>query len=63
MTKSLSGRNLEKSNVNGMTITGETGGIRDDDRDWPDAVQWTKEQIERPRALLATLCHRGDRSP
>ena len=47
------GESLEKNSEDGMSVSVQRSWSRDDQDEWPDAVQWIKEQYERLRAVLS----------
>ena len=47
------GENLEKNSEDGISVSVRRRWSRDDQDEWPHAVQWIKEQYERLQAVLS----------
>ena len=47
------GENVQKNSEAGMSISVQRPWSRGDEDEWPDAVQWIKEQYERLRVILS----------
>ena len=46
------GDNLDRNSANGMSISVQRPWVRDDEDEWPDAAQWTREQCDRLHAIV-----------